>query len=96
MGITDYVKDFVESKVRKAIRMAEHEVVHGVVSGIKGFTHYLMRQFFATIIIIGSIGLLTLASISFCIEYLALTRTLAFLIVGILLLLIGMVIKLQR
>ncbi len=96
MGISDYLKDFVEGKVRKAVRMVEGELMHGVVSGIKGFTRYVMRQFLATLIIIGSVGLLTLGAISFCIEYLALTRTLAFLIIGILLLLIGVVVKLQR
>ncbi len=96
MGISDYIKDFVEGKMRKAIRMVEHELVDGVVSGIKGFTHYVMRQFLATMLIAGSLSFLALSAVFFCIEYLALTKTLAFLIIGILLLLIGLVMKLQR
>lgn len=96
MGISNYLKDFVESKVRKAIRVVEHEFLHDAVAGIKGFTRYVLRQFLATILIIAALGALALALLTFFIEYLALTRTLAFLIIGILLLLIGVIIKLQR
>lgn len=96
MGIADYIKDFLESKVRKAIRMVEHEFLHDLVYGIKGFTRYVMRQFLATLLIAAALGALALALLAFFVEYLALTKTLAFLIIGILLLLIGLVLKLQR
>ncbi len=96
MGISDYLKEFVESKVRKAVKMVEGEFVNSIVSTVKEFTNHLMRKLLATLIIASSIIIFALSAVFFGIEYLALSKTISLLIMGIILLLIGVVVKVQR
>ena len=96
MGITDMLKDFAEAKLYKSLRKMEGDFVHHVVGGIKATARSLMMQFVGMLIIVISFGLFTIAGIFFCVEYLELSKTLAFLIAGIIVLFIGLLMKVQR
>ena len=96
MGITDMLKDFAEAKLYKALRRVEGDVVHRIVGGIKATARHLVMQFFGMLVIVAAFGLFAIAGIFFCVEYLELSRTLAFLIAGIIVLFIGLLMKVQR
>ncbi len=96
MALLDYLRDFVEGKARKALRYVGESFIEDITHVVHRATHNLMRQVMTMLIIAFALSLLAIAVVFFFIEYLVLTKTLAFLITGILVLFIGLVMKLKR
>jgi hypothetical protein len=96
MGILDYFKETLELGIKGFIKEIEKEFSRTILRKIYYIKKQLIRELIAVFIILISIGLLSIAAIFFLIEYAHLTKTLSFLIIGIILLIIGILMKLAN
>ena len=100
MGIWDYIKESVSIGISEFTRVLEKELGKTIEIKINHLINNIKRQFMKELLsiftIIISIGLLSISAVYFLIEYLSFTKTLSFLIIGIIVLLIGIIIKLIK
>jgi hypothetical protein len=96
MGIWDYVRDSLSQAIKEFMYSIEKEFSRTILARINHFKKQIMRELLAIFIIIISIGLLSASAVFFFIEYIHLTKTLSFLIIGIIVLIIGILIKLTK
>jgi hypothetical protein len=93
MGLMDYVKEGITSGVREVGRRIESEVNHVLYKNYYRFKRRLFKDITSLFIMLIALIFISISIVYLLIEYLALSKTLAFGIIGIVLLLIGIVIK---
>lgn len=93
MGFFDAIKESILFGIRDLIGSLEKEITESFIKKLYHIKRQIMRELIAIFIIILSIGLLSVSAVYFFTEYLHLTKTVSFLIIGIILLIIGILIK---
>ncbi len=96
MGILDSITKQLKDNATSLARSVRHELFHKINMEITRIQKRMMKQLTSLVIVLTAIVFLAVAAVNFFIEYLLLTKTLSFLIIGILLLLIGIIIKLTK
>lgn len=95
MGLLDVLKENLLLGLRDFIGNLEREFSMPFIKRLYKIKQQIMKELMALFIIIIAIGLLSLSAVYFFIEYLHLTKTISFLIIGIIFLVIGILIKLS-
>ncbi len=93
MSFMDYFKDLLKTNVRRTLRDIEADARMMATEFASKVQRMVIKQVMALFFICVALFLFSLAAVFFMIEYLALTKTLAFLFIGVILLLIGLIIK---
>ncbi len=93
MGLFDYLRESFGNPIRRIVRDIQDDVTDAVMSKIQVLQRHIMKQMASMMIIILAGLFLALAAVFFFIEYVQVTKTLAFFILGIILLCIGLMIK---
>ena len=100
MGIWDYLKESITMGFREIATSMDKEFGRVLSYRIEKILSQIKRQLFKELLsvfmIIISIGLLSVSAVYFMIEYLSLNKTLSFLIIGIIIMIIGILIKLIK
>lgn len=96
MGLLDYIRDWISDTSRVFAKDIERQIFGRIMFRVKEFKRKLIKDIAAVLIIVISLAFLSVAAIYFMIEYLHFTKTISFAIVGIVLLIIGIIIKLIR
>jgi len=96
MGIFDYLKESLAAGISEFFKEIEREFSRTIVKRIYQLKRQIMKELIAIFIILISIALLSVSAIFFLIEYIHLNKTLSFLIIGIIVLIIGILIKLIK
>lgn len=96
MGILDALKEGLIVGMKEFLGGIEREFSKMLIKRIYRIKKQIMKELAAIFIIIISIGLLAISAIFFLIEYIHLNKTLSFLIIGIIVLVIGILIKLTN
>jgi hypothetical protein len=96
MSVINYVKDVLREGLRDLVRDVGDDVNAVISRRLNQIKREIIKDIFGLLIIIIGIGLLSIGSIFFLIESMGLSRTLSFLIIGIIVLFIGIIIKLIR
>ncbi len=98
MGIIDNIRESIEqglSRVfRDSVRSIEKEILRNILIKVNRIKRQMIKELIAIFIILISIALLAASATFFLIEYMHLNKTLSFLIIGIIVLIIGILIKL--
>jgi hypothetical protein len=96
MGILDFIKESFSAGITEFMREIERQFSDIVLRRVYQIKKQIMRELLAIFIIMISIGLLAISAIFFLKEYIHLNNTLSFLIIGILVLIIGILIKIIK
>lgn len=96
MGFMDYIKESFSAGIKEFMKEIEKEFSRTILRRIDMYKRKIMKELIAIFIILISIILLAISAIFFLIEYLHLNKTLSFLIMGIIVLIIGIFIKLTN
>jgi len=96
MGIFDYFKDSISVGISEFFKEIEKEFSRTVLRRIYHLKRQIMKELIAIFIILIAIALLAISAVFFFIEYMHFTKTLSFLIIGIIVLIIGILIKLTN
>ena len=95
MAFIDYFKDFANNRLKKTLRHFEEDLFEMIELGARRASRYVMRELLGIVFIASAVIFLCIAATFFFIEYLTVSRTVAFLIMGIVLLLVGVIVKLR-
>ncbi len=82
--------------MRGIFKEVEREFARTILHRIEMYRRKVIRSIISAFIILISIIFLSISAIYFLIEYIHLTRTISFFIIGIILLIAGIVIKISR
>jgi len=96
MAILDFIKDSFSSAINEFMREIERQFSGMILKRIYHIKKQIMRELVAIFIMIISMGFLAISAVFFLIEYMHLNKTLSFLIIGIIVLIIGILIKLIK
>lgn len=96
MSLKDFLKDAALSGFKSTLRRLEDNVSVMAEKVADRVSHYIMRQLMSALLVIAATILLMLAGVFFLIEYLGLSNTLAFLLGGLVLLVIGLILRMKR
>lgn len=89
MGILGFIKD----SMNKGLREIDEKILYRIRLEMWRFERKIIKSIMAAFILLLSFAVLALSASFFLIEYIHLTKTLAFLIIGIILLIIGVILK---
>ena len=96
MALLDLIKEKVKRTTVELLDEIKKEAAHKIRMEIAGIKRQMFREFTSLTILLASIIFLSIAAVYLFIEYFMLSKTLAFLIVGIILLLIGIIIRITK
>ncbi|MDD5193602.1 MAG: hypothetical protein PHF67_03375 [Candidatus Nanoarchaeia archaeon] len=96
MSMIDYIQDILKKSFGALIRDIGDDINYAVSRRLSHLKKQIIREFVGLSFILMAIGLLAIAFIFFLVEYLKFDKTLSFLIIGIIILIIGIVIKLIK
>ncbi len=96
MGIVDYFREALVMGFRDLLKNVEKDIDRFVIYKIESVKRKLFFDIINLFFIFLAIGALSLAGVFFFIEYLGFNKTLSFLIIGILFLIISIIIKIMR
>lgn len=96
MGILNTLKESLALGISDFMKSIEKEFSRQLLKRIYKIKRQIMKELLAIFIILISLALLSASSVFFLIEYLHLTKTLSFLIIGIIILIIGLLIKITN
>ena len=96
MGLLDTIKESISLGIREFIKNIEKEFSGQLMRRVYIIKKQIMKELIAIFIILISIALLSASATFFLMEYLHLSKTLSFLIIGIIVLIIGILIKLTN
>ncbi len=96
MGILETIRESIFSVIKDFMKNIEAELSKTLMKSLNRVKKQIMKELIAIFMIIISMGLLAISSVFFFIEYLHLNKTLSFLILGIIILIIGILIKLTN
>jgi hypothetical protein len=94
MGLLDFVGESAGQFIKNKLFDSGQEMIYRAKLEMWRFQKRLIKGIMAAFILLMSFAVLALTLIFFLIDYTGMGRTLAFLIVGILLLIIGIILKL--
>ncbi len=94
MGILDTIRESILLVIKDFMRNIEGELSKTLARSMNRVKKQIMKELMAMFIIIISIGLLAISAVFFLIEYIHLNKTLSFLILGVIILIIGILVKL--
>lgn len=83
-------------KIMEGIENSEDRIIYKIKKSIIDIQRRFILNVFSSLVILISLTFLSIALVFLLLEYLALTKTLAFGIVGLMLLFFGIIIKLMR
>ncbi len=96
MGLLDTLGELLSTGLRRTFSVVEHDVRHLVHETVQRSLRYFIRE-------VASIGMILLAAIFFSIgavffliEYVVLSKTISFLIVGSIILFVGIILRLNK
>ena len=92
----DYLKDILRQGLRDLIRDIGDDINEVVSRRLNRLKKQMIREFVGMSFILMSMGFLAIALIFFLVESLGFDKTLSFLIIGVILLIIGILIKLTK
>ena len=95
MSFIDHLKELTALPLRKTLHHLEENIGQALHLAVKRLSHYVVKELVSACILLAALIFFALAGTFFAIEYLALSKTIAFLITGIILLLIGLIVKLR-
>jgi len=93
MGILDYLKESLSAGISEFMKEIEKEFSKTILRRVYIIKKQIMKELIAIFIILISLGLLAISAIFFLIEYIHLNKTISFLIIGIIVLIIGIFVK---
>jgi len=96
MGLLDYVKDLVGMNFSRTLRSIENEVMHRIDVATQRVVNRVVREMVSVFLILFAVAFLALACVFLLIEYFALTKTISFLIVGVIILFFALVIRMMK
>ena len=96
MGLVDYITDFLGMNFNKALHNIEREVLYKIESGAHRIVKKAVRTLMSAVIVLFAIMFLALSAVFLFIEYFGLTKTISFLIVGVIILFVALIIKITR
>ncbi|MBS3075363.1 hypothetical protein J4429_02795 [Candidatus Pacearchaeota archaeon] len=96
MSVINYIKDILKQGFRDLVRDVGEDINEVVSRRLNRFKKQIFREFIGLSFILMAIGFLSIALIFFLVEYLGFDKTLSFLIIGVIILIIGILIKLIK
>ena len=96
MGVIEYFKEALISGFRGLLKDLEKDIDRLIIHKIEAFKRRIFHDIMGMFFIFLAIGTLAIAGVFFFIEYLGLNKTLSFLIVGIIFLIISILFKIMR
>ncbi len=96
MGFTDYLGDLLKVGLGKVLRNARDDVFESFNLAIKRTIRKIIKDITGMLLIVAAVIFFAFSLIFFFIEYTGLSKTLSFLIVSIIVLLVGIIIKFKR
>jgi VIT1/CCC1 family predicted Fe2+/Mn2+ transporter len=96
MGLMDYIEDVLKSGLRRTLANVRDDVERAISKSLRRTTRRIVMELTGMLLILISVLFLAAAVTFFFIEYLVFTKTVSFLIVGIIILLAGLIIKINN
>ena len=96
MGLLDYVKDLIGMNFSRTLRSIENEVMYRIDVATQKVVNRVAREMVSVFLILFSVAFLALASVFLLIEYFTLTKTISFLIVGVIILFFALIIRMMK
>ena len=93
MGLIDYIQDILGSNFRRTFANFRDDLDDFVKYSAKQIARHILREFAGISLIIISFLSFMIALVFFFIEYIGLSKTLSFLIIGIVVLLTGLIVR---
>jgi hypothetical protein len=93
MGIMDYLKDSAGNFLKTAVYDQGHELIYKAKLELWRFQKRLIKSMISVFILLLAFSVLAMAGVFSLIEYAQFSKTLAFLIIGAVLLIIGIIVK---
>lgn len=93
MSIISYLEKKLSNRFIEFIEKLEDDATKAIMYRINYVKKIILREIMTTIILIAAIIFLSISAIFFFIEFLGLNKTLSFLSIGVVFLLIGIIIK---
>ena len=93
MAIVDFLKESFGSFFSNMMHNKKEEMIYKIRLEMWKFQKKMMKTIISAFILLMSFGLLALAAVFYLIEYVHLSKTFSFLILGIVLLVIGILLK---
>lgn len=95
MEFIETIKDIAKKGVAGLFRGVEKEITKAIMVRLKRFEKYIIRQFIAIALVLISIAFLGISLTFLLIEYFNISRPIAFASIGIILLIIGIILKIK-
>jgi hypothetical protein len=96
MGIMDYIQDAFKSNLRRSLSGIGEDLERTLYRGTRRLIRRFVKEMMSMMLILVSIIFLAVGAVYFFIEYVQLNKTISFLIIGVVILLIGLIIRLNR
>lgn len=96
MSIIDNIKDILGLNMKKLLRNLEEDFSEMANNIARRTSIYIRRELTSMFLILFSIILFSLAAVFFLIEYFEISRTISFLCVAFLVLLIALIVKINK
>lgn len=96
MGLIDYFRDLIGINISRTLENIENEAVHRLNVMTGRVVNRVIREIVSIFLILFAVALLSIACVFLFIEYFALTKTVSFLIVGIIVLFFALIIKMMK
>jgi hypothetical protein len=96
MGLFDYLRDLIGMSFSNTLKNIEDEAMYRINAVTQKVVHRIVREMISVLLILLAVTFLALASVFLFIEYLALTKTISFLIVGAVILFFALILKMIK
>jgi len=96
MAIIDYIKDILGINFRRTLEDIEEKVMQIINVNIQRIERRIVKSLVSWSIIILAIIFSSISAIYFLIEYAGLSKAFSFLIIAVILLLVGIILKINR
>jgi len=96
MALLDFIRKKVKKGTAEILEEIRKEVSHKINLEIAYMQRRIVRELISITVLLASIIFLVISAAYFLIEYFMLSKTLAFLIVGIILLLVGIILRIIK
>ena len=96
MGLIDYFRDLVRISLSRNLRSIENEVMYQINIATQKIVHRIVREMVSVFLLLFAVAFLAFAFVFLFIEYFALTKTISFLIVGVIILFFALIIRMRK
>lgn len=94
MALLDYIKDALGLNLRGVVKDLQEDISRSVSAKIDSIQRNIMRKFVSLFFILLAILFLAASTAFLFIEYFNLSKTISFLVLGIILMFIGLIVRL--